>query len=112
MFDHMIGACWVRVSPLARDLVNKLLEIDQEKRLTAEQILNHQWFQGDMVVVERAKEIMGLKGVIDSVADSGVGSLPLTVDSEDELGDKRGEKRKTEDLMSKAREKRKTYGEV
>ena len=34
MLDHMTGACWARVSPLARDLVSKLLEIDQEKRLT------------------------------------------------------------------------------
>ena len=34
MFDHMTGACWARVSSLARDLVSKLLDIDQEKRLT------------------------------------------------------------------------------
>ena len=34
MFDHMTGACWARVSPMARDLVSKLLDIDQEKSLT------------------------------------------------------------------------------
>ena len=34
MFDHITGACWASVSPLARDLLSKLVDIDQEKRLT------------------------------------------------------------------------------
>ena len=63
----MRGLCWTKVSHLARDLVSKLLVIDQEKRLSAEQILSHQWFQGDTVVVDRALEIMGLNDIIDSV---------------------------------------------
>ena len=74
MFYHMTGACWARVSPLARDLVSKLLDIDQEKRLT----------------VERAKVIMGLKNIIDSVVDSL--EQRETVDGGDEHGEKRGEK--------------------
>ena len=46
-------------------------------------------------MVERAKVIMGLKNIIDSVLDSGVGSLEQreTVDGGDEQGEKRGEKR-------------------
>ena len=45
--------------------------------------------------MERAKVIIRLKNIIDSVVDSGVGSLEQreTVDGRDEQGEKRGEKR-------------------
>ena len=63
-------------------------------------------------MVERAKVIMGLKNIIDSVLDSGVGSLEQreTVDGGDEQGEKRGEKKsedwKTEvEVWRKARER-------
>ena len=49
--------------------------------------------------MERGKVIMGLKNIIDSVVDSGVGSLEQreTVDVGDEQGEKRGEKKRLED---------------
>ena len=88
----MRGLCWTKVSHLARDLVSKLLVIDQEKRLSAEQIQSHQWFQGDTVVVDRALEIMGLNDIIDSV----VGTLQQgeIVDNVVGHSEKRGERRK------------------
>ena len=112
MFYPMKGPPWAKVSPLARDLVTKLLDTDHEKRLSAEKILDHEWFQGDRVVVDRAMEIMGLRESRDSVADSGVGSLHL---GEGGDNDKRGEKRKENyemigeiGLWRKARESRNT----
>eukprot|EP00092_Neocalanus_flemingeri_P027694 GFUD01030059.1.p1 GENE.GFUD01030059.1~~GFUD01030059.1.p1 ORF type:complete len:517 (+),score=176.52 GFUD01030059.1:90-1640(+) len=76
-FEPMDGACWEKVSPLARDLVIKLLDTDQENRLSAEQILGHQWFKGDMKVVSQSRKVMGMEDVKDNDVDtdSGLGSL-------------------------------------
>jgi len=38
---------WTNISPLAKDLVMKLLLVDPTKRLTADQILNHPWMFED-----------------------------------------------------------------
>ncbi len=38
---------WTTISPLAKDLVMKLLVVDPTKRLTADQILNHPWMFED-----------------------------------------------------------------
>ena len=37
---------WDNVSDGGKDLVEKLLTVDAEKRLTAEEALNHPWVQG------------------------------------------------------------------
>jgi ribosomal protein S6 kinase alpha-1/2/3/6 len=36
---------WIRVSPGAKDLVQKMLDLDPNKRLTASQALAHPWIQ-------------------------------------------------------------------
>lgn len=38
---------WTNISPLAKDLVSKLLVIDPKKRLTCEEILRHPWMLED-----------------------------------------------------------------
>ena len=89
----MRGLCWTKVSHLARDLVSKLLVIDQEKRLSAEQILSHQWFQGDTVVVDRV-------GVGGSEAD--IGSMKMSVSRRGEergIGWRNKGRRKEEDWL-------------
>ena len=73
--------------------------------------------------MERAKVIIGLKNIIDSVVDSGVGSLEQreTVDgrmSRARKEEKKEQRKESEDLMTevevwrKARERRKIHGEA
>jgi calcium/calmodulin-dependent protein kinase I len=38
---------WTNISPLAKDLVSKLLVIDPKKRLTCDEILQHSWMSED-----------------------------------------------------------------
>jgi len=52
---------WNKVTPPGRDLVQKLLEPDENKRLTAEQALKHDWFK---LVKEYPPEIDELDSVI------------------------------------------------
>lgn len=37
------GPEWSRVSPAAKDVVKKLLQVDADKRITAEELLKHDW---------------------------------------------------------------------
>lgn len=37
------GPVWAKVSKSAKDLINKLVEVDPNKRLTAEEALRHEW---------------------------------------------------------------------
>ena len=37
---------WDQISDSAKDLISKLLVVDASIRLTAEQILNHEWMRG------------------------------------------------------------------
>lgn len=37
---------WENISPEAKDVVAKLLTVDSDKRLTAEEALGHPWVQG------------------------------------------------------------------
>ncbi|XP_005094788.1 ribosomal protein S6 kinase 2 beta [Aplysia californica] len=39
----LVGGNWDSVSPQAKDLVKRMLHIDPHSRLTATQVLNHQW---------------------------------------------------------------------
>ncbi|CAI5737097.1 unnamed protein product [Hyaloperonospora brassicae] len=41
---------WQSISPSARDLIQKLLEIDPDKRLSAEQALHHAWLRNQFQV--------------------------------------------------------------
>ena len=49
---------WTEISSNAKDLVEKLVEVDPVMRLTADQALNHVWFQGDPEVCSMARTIM------------------------------------------------------
>jgi len=40
------GSCWQYVSDMAKDLIEKLMEVDPTKRLTVEQALAHPWLAG------------------------------------------------------------------
>ena len=40
---------WPIISSLAKDLIEKLLELDPNKRITAEEALNHPWFDSQQV---------------------------------------------------------------
>eukprot|EP00347_Sterkiella_histriomuscorum_P015913 403355208 len=39
------GLAWNKISPAAKDLINKMLTLDPQFRPSASQILKHQWFQ-------------------------------------------------------------------
>jgi serine/threonine protein kinase len=41
------------LSPKARDLVLGMLELDYDKRLTAAEVLQHEWFQIDHNILNR-----------------------------------------------------------
>ena len=107
----MAGPCWANVSTVAKDLVRRLLDINPVTRFSAQQVIEHECFTEDMMVVNRARKMMGLEIVMDN---SDVG------ESSKQLGTKklRGEKRKLDvdteggdgarTIRMKAREKRKT----
>ena len=44
--------------PLAKDLISKMLVIDPERRLSANQVMNHAWLD-DKVAIMKAKSLMG-----------------------------------------------------
>jgi serine/threonine protein kinase len=41
---QFVGRVWQAAGPQAQDLLRKLLTVEPEKRLTAQQALNHPWF--------------------------------------------------------------------
>lgn len=95
-FDPMKGGRWAAVSEVAKDLVRKLLVVDPNVRLGAEEILGHEWFQRDKLVVRRAEVLMGLE---KSEADSGRGSIAdADGESVQENKRKRDEEPKIEEL--------------
>ena len=71
-YEPMTGPRWHGVSDDAKDLVVKLLVVDPDLRLGAEDVLHHKWFVMDREVVRQAEEVMGIVG---SEADSGRGSM-------------------------------------
>eukprot|EP00752_Nemacystus_decipiens_P004111 g3761.t1 len=44
---------WSTVSDEAKDLIKKMLTLDKEKRITAEQALEHKWVKGDAKELEK-----------------------------------------------------------
>ena len=60
------------MSDTAKDLVKKLLVVDPQLRLSADDILQHGWFSRDKEASRRALAVMGLNG---SEADSGRGCM-------------------------------------
>ncbi|XP_052214863.1 peripheral plasma membrane protein CASK-like isoform X3 [Dreissena polymorpha] len=42
---HMREKQWITISPEAKDLVSKMLEVDQEQRITVEEALQHPWIK-------------------------------------------------------------------
>jgi serine/threonine protein kinase len=38
---------WDEISDMAKDLISKLLVADKSKRMTADEIMNHPWIDGD-----------------------------------------------------------------
>ncbi|CAD7965396.1 unnamed protein product [Amoebophrya sp. A25] len=51
---HMRNERWDRISDCAKDFVRKLLEMDEHKRLSAEQALRHPWIRDRMLACPRA----------------------------------------------------------
>jgi len=49
------------ISEQAKDLIQKLLEVDPEERISSPQILQHCWLQ-DSEMMERARELVYNKG--------------------------------------------------
>jgi len=45
----------------AKDLINKMLAYDTSKRLTIEQIEDHEWFKGPVLTAEQLKEDLGAR---------------------------------------------------
>ena len=70
-YAPMVGSRWEEVSKEGKLLVAELLQVDPDNRLAAVEVLEHQWFQGDPVVVAQAKALMGNLG---EDRDSGRGS--------------------------------------
>ena len=99
-YEPMTGGRWHKVTDDAKDLIAKLLVVEPQKRLGADQILQHKWFGMDREVVRQAMEIMGLWG---SEADSGRGSMAVG-------GQGEGKKRKREGLDNDEEEERPRLG--
>jgi len=57
-FKPMRGGVWNRISVHAKDLVKKLLVVDPDKRLSANDMLLHNWFVKDKATCSRAHDIM------------------------------------------------------
>ena len=54
----MQGVRWSHISQEARDLVEALLEVDPERRLSCEEALAHPWFTNDSSTVQAALKLM------------------------------------------------------
>jgi len=54
----MTGTLWDKVSNTGKNLVKALLHTDPEKRLSAEQVLQHPWFSGDQKLCRLARRVM------------------------------------------------------
>ena len=52
---------WPIISSQAKDLIKKLLEFDANKRLTAEEALNHPWFESKQVKSEDNEGLLKIK---------------------------------------------------
>ncbi len=61
---------WENISPEAKDVVAKLLTVDSDKRLTAEEALGHPWVQGKTPTT------------VDEGGAGGRGGRPLTLCSQ------------------------------
>ena len=57
-FDPRCNKVWAVVTDEAKDLVNKLLTVDPQTRLSASEALRHRWFTNDLAVVRRAENLM------------------------------------------------------
>ena len=55
---RMEGGRWEDISCEAKDLIDSLLTVDPVRRLSADQALQHVWFQGDEEVCREARHIM------------------------------------------------------
>jgi len=42
---------WITISPEAKDLVSRMLEVDQDQRITVEEALNHPWIRVGALVI-------------------------------------------------------------
>ena len=71
----MIGDRWDAVSQDAKDLVAQLLVVDPGSRLSAKNILKHEWFSEDGETVTQARKVMGLGLDMSEESDSGRGSM-------------------------------------
>eukprot|EP01027_Heterolobosea_sp_BB2_P016967 GEZU01024076.1.p1 GENE.GEZU01024076.1~~GEZU01024076.1.p1 ORF type:complete len:331 (+),score=90.96 GEZU01024076.1:85-1077(+) len=68
LFDQIISGrydfpeeYWGKISPSAKDLINKLLQVDPSKRYTPEQALNHPWIKDAQNEAEMPQVIEELK---------------------------------------------------
>ena len=57
-YRPMTGFRWVGVSSQAKDLIRSLLEVEVERRLSSEKILQHPWISGDELVINTARKLM------------------------------------------------------
>ena len=54
----MQGVRWSHISEEAKDLVEALLEVDPETRLSCEEVLAHPWFNNDTSTVHAAMKLI------------------------------------------------------
>ena len=54
----MQGVRWSHISEEAKDLVEALLEVDPERRLSCEEALAHPWFTNDPSTLHAAMKLM------------------------------------------------------
>jgi len=58
VMDSNIHPIWANVSWQAKDLIDKLLVVNPDRRLSATEALNHPWFTDDPDTVEEVEKIM------------------------------------------------------
>ena len=87
---------WDAVSQDAKDLVAQLLVVDPGLRVSAKDILKHEWFSKDEVTVTQARKVMGLGLDMSEESDSGRGSMVAC-----EAGKRKSDNSKKEKVFKK-----------
>ena len=51
------GVVWDEISADCKDLIHRMLDLDQERRITIEQALQHPWLRVNIIEMERGRDM-------------------------------------------------------
>jgi len=104
----MSSSAWTDVTDLAKDLLSKMLHIDPHQRLTAKQVLEHEWVKNKSTIPEHKLTITGTAAWIKAAVKNTFSAVqkspdqkPLQAVHESSLHQRRKEKGKLPPLCIK-----------